>query len=381
MKAQLRLLFLLAAAAAAAAPGRAQSDDDATTASVRFSAADQPGTLRIDVPWGDLKITGADVAEVTVRSSLNEKNKSKRTKDGLRRLDEEVSFELVEKNNVVTLSVAGDAGFGNQAAEFEITVPRRTSLELKTDMGGDIDVRAVEGDIGIEAMNGEVRLADIVSSASVSTMNGEINASFKAPPAKPVSLSSMNGEINVRLPAATKANLRMRTHNGSILTDFSEDALKTRAETKVRTSAEAPDAPAAKLLPEPPEPAEAPEAPEATATAAARSTRDATRDAARDVQREAQRLAREAQRLQREESDAAREMQAAAQELARNAVQIAAEVSREVNRAVATHRIRVPRAPRAPLFGGKAIVGTLNGGGVDISLTSMNGSITVRETK
>ena len=45
-----------------------------------------------------------------------------------------------------------------------------------------------------------------------------------------------------------------------------------------------------------------------------------------------------------------------------------------------------PTAPMAPLppmpnFGGKSIVGTLNGGGVDIKLTSMNGTITLRESK
>jgi hypothetical protein len=34
-----------------------------------------------------------------------------------------------------------------------------------------------------------------------------------------------------------------------------------------------------------------------------------------------------------------------------------------------------------PNFGGKSIVGTLNGGGVDIKLTSMNGTITLRESK
>lgn len=340
---KIRLLSVLALAAACVATGLAL-DDDTTTASVKFSDPAKPGTLRIDIPWGDLKVRGGDVAQITVRSSLNEKSKSKRTKDGLRRLDEEVSFELVEKDNIVTLSVSGDNAYGAQGAEFEIDVPRSTSLELKTDIGGDIDVRAVEGDIGVETMNGEVNLTDLVSSASVSTMNGEISAAFKAPPVKPVSFSSMNGEIQVRLPAATKANLRMRTHNGSILTDFSEDALKTKAETKVRTGE-----------------VETPEAPEPP-----------------DVDVE----------ITDSTNAARRELRAAAQEIARNAVQIAAEVSREVSRAVADGRTprpaRAPRAPRAPIppiFGGKAILGTLNGGGTDISLTSMNGSITVREVK
>jgi hypothetical protein len=48
---------------------------------------------------------------------------------------------------------------------------------------------------------------------------------------------------------------------------------------------------------------------------------------------------------------------------------------------VVTHIASLPPIPSLPNFGGKSIVGTLNGGGVDIKLTSMNGAITLRETK
>jgi hypothetical protein len=41
----------------------------------------------------------------------------------------------------------------------------------------------------------------------------------------------------------------------------------------------------------------------------------------------------------------------------------------------------VPPIPPLPNFGGKSIVGTLNDGGVDIKLTSMNGAITLRQGK
>lgn len=39
----------------------------------------------------------------------------------------------------------------------------------------------------------------------------------------------------------------------------------------------------------------------------------------------------------------------------------------------------IPPVPPVPGFGGKTIVGTLNGGGIDIKLTSMNGAITLRQ--
>jgi hypothetical protein len=41
----------------------------------------------------------------------------------------------------------------------------------------------------------------------------------------------------------------------------------------------------------------------------------------------------------------------------------------------------MPPMPPMPGIGGKSIVGTLNGGGVDIKITSMNGTITLREAK
>lgn len=66
---------------------------------------------------------------------------------------------------------------------------------------------------------------------------------------------------------------------------------------------------------------------------------------------------------------------------------VAEEVRREVQAAVAGADDNTPRAPRAPRpprmpsFGGKSIVGTLNGGGVDIAITSMSGTITLRQAK
>jgi hypothetical protein len=330
----LRLALLVSLAAAPLARA-----DEGSTATVKLSAPDKPATFTLDVPWAEIRITGGDGDTITVDSSLNQKNSRPAKPGSLRRLDNEVSFELTEKDNVVTLSVGGDNPWSAHDAEFKISVPRSIALNLKTGMGGDLVVKGVEGDIEIENMNGEVSLDGLKGSAVIATMNGEVRAVYAAAPTKPISITSMNGEIDLRVPADTKANIRMNTHNGSILTDFGEDVLKTKTEGSGKSGGYSYSYGSH----------------EGVAHAAAAAAADATRVAvqvARDVQREVQR-----------------------------------EVARAVKEGTGENTARAPRAPRAPrppmppITGGKLVSGTLNGGGVDIKVSTMNGEITLRQTK
>ncbi len=328
------LLAALAAGATAAetaAPAPAVADSDSsetTTSAIKFSDASKPGTLKVYLPWADVHVIGTDAAEISVTSNLTEQGKGESRSDGLRRLDQEQSFVLTEKDNVATLRLAGDEGWGPHGTEFKISLPRRTAVVLHTELGGDISVENVDGDIEISSMNGEVTLKDIGSSAVVNTMNGEVHASFRTAPQKPVSLSSMNGEIDLRLPADTKANLRMRSHNGSLLTDFPEGALKTKIETRTGHGSHA-----------------------GIPREAAQAMRDAAKESARAA-REAAKAGREAATGKAESADVAEAPVAP-----------------------------IPPVPPEGFFGGKSITGTLNGGGVDITLATMNGTITVRQLK
>lgn len=360
-------LALVSALALPAAFGRDgprdhEDSSDGSTARAKFSDRSKPGTFRLTLPWAEARITATDGDEIVVSSSLDEKGRRNEIDhEGFRRLDEDLTFELIEKNNVATVTIAGDNPWAANGAEFNILVPRNTNLVLRTEAGGDIHVEGVEGDIDIQSMNGEVTLKDIASSAVVNTMNGEVHVSFSKAPAKPVSLSSMNGEIDLRLPGDTKANLRMRTHNGSIRTNFPEGALQTKTEKTAKGVAD--------LRPDSRE--------------------------YREYQRELARVDRERARIEREANQAAAEAVAAAHEAIRGATPAAepdgeatpspaapaAPVSVVANVSLAAPVAPIPPIPPVPNFGGKAIVGTLNGGGVDIKLTSMNGTITLRENK
>lgn len=303
---------------------------------IKFSDPSKPGTLKAILPWADLHVTGSDVAEVTVTTTLSEKGKDEPRPDGLRRLDDDVAFEFTEKANVATLQLTGESALAGQGSEFNIEVPRHTALILHSELGGDVVIENVDGDIDLTSMNGEVQLRDIGGSAVVNTMNGQITASFKTAPSKPVSFSTMNGEINLTLPTDTKANLRLRSHIGSLLTDFPEGVLKT---TKVEN-------------------------------------RGGNNNS----------VAQEVAAAVREAAQAGREAAVAAREMAREAIREVRSANREAPVAAAPEApepaepAEAPLAPLPPIphiSGGKAITGLLNGGGVDISLATMNGSITV----
>jgi hypothetical protein len=356
-----RLLTLLASLVLLGPSVRAKDKDDdeagKSTARVQFSDSTKPGTLKLHLPWAEARITATDGKEVIVTSTLDQKGRKEVDSEGFRRIDEDVTFEVVEKDNVATITIAGDNQWAAQGAEFDIKVPRSTNLILRTEAGGDIEVNGVEGDLDISSMNGDVTLRDIGSSAVVNTMNGEISATFRHAPAKPVSLSSMNGEIDLRLPSDTKANLRMRTHNGSIRTNFAEGVLQAKSEKTTHVSADA--------------------RPQARGEGLSQDEREVERE----IARQAARMDREQAKIAR---DVAKEVAKATADAARMAASVATSVTTHVNGDTVT--VSVPPIPPIPPmpnfnFGGKSIVGTLNGGGVDIKLTSMNGTITLRETK
>lgn len=330
-----------------------QADESGTTATATLSAPGQPATLRVDMPWADIQIVGVAGDTVTVETTLTQQGTASTRGDGLRRLDDEVSFELTERSNIVSLRIAGANPWAGHDAEFKIAVPRAMALDIRTEMGGNLKVKDVTGDIEINNMNGEVHLEGIMGSAVVNTMNGEVHAIYAQAPQKLVSITSMNGEVDLRVPADTKANIRLRTHNGSILTDFSETVLKTKTEGK---------------------------------SGGYHGSSSQTAKAVAEVVQQAMQVAQEVTReVQREIDRAIKEAAAAEAEAAEQAGKAVDEVPAAPQApkagAVSSHPPRAPRPPMPPITGGKTVSGTLNGGGVDIKVSTMNGQITLRQTK
>ena len=146
-----RLLLALSLGALARIPLHA--DEEGSTSTVKLSSPGKPATLKIEMPWADIHIFGADTDKVTVESTLNQKGGKDTRDDGLRRLDDEVSFELSEHENVVSLSLAGENPWAANEHWRDFRkpgVPRSMALDIKTERPAAISKSPIAaGDIEV----------------------------------------------------------------------------------------------------------------------------------------------------------------------------------------------------------------------------------------
>lgn len=160
----IRLPFLplvascLLAIAPAATVARASDSPDKNT--IKFSDPSKPGTLRITIAMGDIRIRGAETAEVAVSTEMPAATDHPRS-DGLRVLSESSSYSLTEKDNVIILDAGHEFNFGRNDSSFDITVPRTTNVVISSSFGGEVSVGRITGDIEIKSLNGEVVLEDV----------------------------------------------------------------------------------------------------------------------------------------------------------------------------------------------------------------------------
>ena len=340
--------FLVAAAMTVILLTAARADEN-ETATVKFSDPAKPGTLKVSVANGDIHLKGADTDEVRVTTDLKPETPELR-KDGLRVLTSSSSYSFTEKNNVVTLSY-GTEGWPTNGGEFTIVVPRNTAIIVNSNFGGDVEIGNVTGNIEVKSLNGEVHLDDIDGAALVETMNGEIHACVQQlHEGQPLSFTSMNGEVTLQLPADAKANVRLRTHNGSILTDFDDKALVTKTET-LRVSSHSHN-----------------RAPRAVVVGSDDNAE--MRAAVHEAVKAGAQAAHEAAAAIRE---AAAEARTAAREAAREAGN-----DDDDDTPGAAIAPLAPLPPLPPMTGGKMVTGVLNGGGPEIRINTMNGDVTLR---
>ncbi|MGZ5454127.1 MAG: DUF4097 family beta strand repeat-containing protein [Candidatus Aminicenantales bacterium] len=126
-------------------------------------------------------------------------------------------LEVEEEDNVVTINTQS----WKAATDLVIQVPVTSSLEVRSSMDGAVVIEGVSGEIDINNINGPVTLTSVSGNTLVHTVNGDITVVLARVAAdKPLSFSTMNGDIDVTLPADVKANLKMKSEQGEIYSDF-----------------------------------------------------------------------------------------------------------------------------------------------------------------
>jgi DUF4097 and DUF4098 domain-containing protein YvlB len=189
-----------------------------------FSNPNTPGTIELHLFSGSVLVKGTNRKDASIRVT-HRGNDTAFERDapppppGMRRLSpgRRGSLSVEEDNNRIEVR----SRTVNSGMDLEIEVPARTNLELRVVNGGEIAVEGVEGSIEVNNVNGGVRLTNVAGSVVASAVNANVTVRLtRVTDAKAMAFSSLSGTVDVTLPATTKANLRLRSDNGDVFTDF-----------------------------------------------------------------------------------------------------------------------------------------------------------------
>jgi hypothetical protein len=232
----IRKATLIALGCLAASGARAQE-----RIAVPLSDASRPAVLEVDAFGTTINVSASDGKEVVIVARESTAKEGERDEGrpgpeprpprargkadddeastaGLHRVpNASIGLTATEENNLVTVKT----DFTRQQLALDISVPRNTSVRLKTVNGGDMTVTGVRGEHELSNVNGRIVANDIAGSLVASSTNGTIRATFTEVTAgKPMSFSTFNGDVDVTFPAKLAATLRVTSGHGELYTDF-----------------------------------------------------------------------------------------------------------------------------------------------------------------
>jgi len=202
------------------APGVLGQQPSADQVTVPLSDPSRPGVIDVSLVHGSITVRGTNRKDVLVTARPDTDRPSRRydaDATGLRRIPQNAGFRITEEGNRVKIS----SDSPNRSMTFEIEAPARTNLKLRTVNGGEIVVENIEGDLDVSNTNGGITLNGVAGAVNAGTTNGSVRATMTRVTAeKTMAFTSLNGTVDVTLPPTTRANLRLRSDNGDVYSDF-----------------------------------------------------------------------------------------------------------------------------------------------------------------
>jgi len=231
------LMFAHGAGASTAASGSATQPRVGDA--FQWSKAIPPGKeIEIKGVNGDIRASRAAGKEVEVRA----------TKRARKSDPNQVTIEVIEHEDGVTIC-AKYPGPGNECGpgdkwhththnndvevHFDVRVPAGVRLVART-VNGEVRAEDLAGPVEAETVNGAVRVSTS-GYASAESVNGSITAALgSAEWTEPISFSTVNGEIHLTLPANLDADVRARTVNGVVDSDFPVTVIGTLSKHRIQ---------------------------------------------------------------------------------------------------------------------------------------------------
>jgi hypothetical protein len=192
--------------------------------------------LAVDNVFGSIHVTGHDEPRIEI---VAEEKTVARSQTAFERARKDVRLDIGREGDEVTIFVDGpfrernEYGFGRHRSlgytvtyDFEIRVPRRTHLDVRTVNSGEIHVEGVQGDLRAGNVNGEISLERIGGgTVRATTVNGPVKARFDKNPTGDSTFQTVNGNLEMWLQPGLSAELRFKTFSGEARTDFDVEPL------------------------------------------------------------------------------------------------------------------------------------------------------------
>jgi hypothetical protein len=192
--------------------------------------------LVVDNVFGSIHVTGHDEPRIEITA---EETTRARSRTAFEKARKDVRLDIGREGDEVTVFVDGpfrerdENGFGRRRSlgytvtyDFEIRVPRRTHLDVRTVNSGEIHVEGVQGDLRAGNVNGEILLERIGGGAiRATTVNGPVVARFDKNPTGNSTFQTVNGNLEMWMQPGLSAELRFKTFSGEARTDFEVEPL------------------------------------------------------------------------------------------------------------------------------------------------------------
>jgi hypothetical protein len=203
---------------------------------VPLSNPGKPYSLKVQLVTGSIKVVSYEGKEVIINVTprKGEEETSSDAVNGMKRISSSGGYEVTAKEADNTVTV--NTGNPNKALDLDLKIPQDVKLKIGTVNDGSIVVDNVRGELEVSNVNDLITLTNISGSVVANTINGDVTVTFNTvDPKAPMAFSTLNGDIKVTLPADTKANLKVKSDNGDVFSDFDIDIDKTPSKTEKST--------------------------------------------------------------------------------------------------------------------------------------------------
>jgi hypothetical protein len=194
------------------------------TLNVKLTDPSKPGVLKVNLISGSITVSGYNGKDVLIAASerSERENKKNTTRNGLRKIGSSGGYELTanERNNTVVISTDRP----NKTVDIKVQVPYNFSLVLSAINNGDITIDNVIGNHEVSNINGFISAKNISGSMIANTINENVTVHFKSVKSgQPMALTSLNGDVDVTLPTSVKMDVKIKSEDGEIFSDFALD--------------------------------------------------------------------------------------------------------------------------------------------------------------